>query len=210
MPSPSELSRQYVAAFNAGDLDALMALVDQSVDFKRPDEERLLTRSAVRSRYAEDWSDHAQVHLHVERLMECGSTAVIEIEVDAGPPSHEWFPRGRNSSTQHDSKCHNDECFRYLSKTIVITDSDENVGDIFKYSHHGYRIVLERHHAGKEHETKEDIDGCPHASRSQIEIGIFDPLHEFTQFDTNDGHNGLKDYEKDIQISIRKVIVTAK
>ena len=91
MPSPSELSLRYVAAFNAGDLDALMALVDESVDFKRPDDERLLTRSAVRSRYAQDWSDHAQVRVHVDRLMECGSTAVIEIEVDAGPPSHEWY-----------------------------------------------------------------------------------------------------------------------
>lgn len=91
MSSPTELSRRYVAAFNAGDLDALMALVDESVDFKRPDEERLLTRSAVRARYAEDWSDHEHVHVHVDRLMECGSTAVIEIEVDAGQPSHEWY-----------------------------------------------------------------------------------------------------------------------
>jgi hypothetical protein len=69
---------------------------------------------------------------------------------------------------------------------------------------------LERHHSGKEHEAKEDVDRCPQASRSEIEIGVFHPLHEFANFDTNDCHNGLKDNEKDIQITIGEVIVTAK
>ena len=91
MLSASELSSRYVAAFNAGDLEALDALIDDSVDFKRLGEQRLLSRSAVREQYAEDWSGHKQVHVHVHRILECGSTAVIEIEVDAGPPSHEWY-----------------------------------------------------------------------------------------------------------------------
>ena len=91
MPSPSELSRGYIAAFNAGDLDALIALVDESVDFKRPDEEHLAGRSAVKAQYLDDWSTHKQVKVHLVRLLESGSTAVAEIEVDAGPPSHEWY-----------------------------------------------------------------------------------------------------------------------
>ncbi len=91
MPSPSELSRAYIAAFNAGDLDTLISLVDDSVDFKRPDEEALFGQSSVRARYEEDWSDHKHVHVHVVRLFESGSTTLAEIEVDAGPPSHEWY-----------------------------------------------------------------------------------------------------------------------
>lgn len=91
MPSPAELSGQYITAFNAGDLDALIALVDESVDFKRPDEAPLTGRRAVRDQYAEDWSSHTQVHVQVLRLLESGSTATAEIEVDAGPPSHEWY-----------------------------------------------------------------------------------------------------------------------
>ena len=91
MSSPGALSRAYIAAFNAGDLDALIALVDDSVDFKRPDEECLTGRSAVRAQYEEDASTHKQVHVHVVRLFESGSTALAEIEVDAGPPSHEWY-----------------------------------------------------------------------------------------------------------------------
>jgi len=91
MPSPSELSRAYIAAFNAGDLDTLVSLVDDSVDFKRPDEEARFGQSAVRAQYEEDWSGHKHVHVHVVRLLESGSTTLVEIEVDAGPPSHEWY-----------------------------------------------------------------------------------------------------------------------
>jgi ketosteroid isomerase-like protein len=91
MTSPSDLSRAYVAAFNAGDLDALMALVDERVDFAMPDEEPLLGKEAVRLRYADGWSTHSQVRVDALRILESGSTAVAEIEVDAGPPSHEWY-----------------------------------------------------------------------------------------------------------------------
>jgi ketosteroid isomerase-like protein len=91
MPSPTELSRAYIAAFNAGDIDALVSLVDESVDFKRPDEECLLGRAAVEARYEEDWSTHKHVHVDVIRLFESGATVLAEIEVDAGPPSDEWY-----------------------------------------------------------------------------------------------------------------------
>lgn len=91
MPSAAELSRRYIAAFNAHDLDALIELVDESVDFKRPDEPALTTRAAVRAQYEDDQSSHAHVHVDVTRMLESGRTVVAEIEVEAGPPSHEWY-----------------------------------------------------------------------------------------------------------------------
>ena len=91
MPSPAELSRAYIAAFNAGDLDSLIGFIDDTVDFKRPDEEGLFGQSAVRARYEDDWSTHKHVHVDALRIFESGSTALAEIEVDAGPPSLEWY-----------------------------------------------------------------------------------------------------------------------
>lgn len=91
MRTPAELSRQYIAAHNAQDLERLAGLVAARVDFKRPDGPVLTIRAAVQARYAEDWSDHDRVDVQVLRLLESGSTVVAEIEVDAGPPSHEWY-----------------------------------------------------------------------------------------------------------------------
>ena len=91
MSSAVDLSRRYIEAFNAHDLEALVALVAPDVDFKRPDEAAMTSQSQVRAQYVIDWSDHDQVHVEVLRLMQSGSTAIAEIEVDAGPPSHEWY-----------------------------------------------------------------------------------------------------------------------
>ena len=87
----AELSRRYVEAHNSQDLDGLIALVADEVDFKRPDDSILTSRDEVREQYAKDWSSHRQVHVMVLRLLEAGSTVIAEIEVDAGPPSHEWY-----------------------------------------------------------------------------------------------------------------------
>jgi ketosteroid isomerase-like protein len=87
----AELSRRYIEAHNSRDLDALVALVADEVDFKRPDDPILTSRQLVQEQYATDWSTHGQVHVSVLRLLEAGSTVIAEIEVDAGPPSHEWY-----------------------------------------------------------------------------------------------------------------------
>ena len=87
----AELSRRYIDAHNAHDLDALAALVADEIDFKRPDDPVLTSRQQVRERYATDWSTHGQAHVSLLRLLEAGSTMIAEIEVDAGPPSHEWY-----------------------------------------------------------------------------------------------------------------------
>lgn len=91
MPTPAELSRRYIRAHNDQDLDGLVALVADGVDFKRPDDVALTSRDEVRARYAGDWSTHRQVHVKVLRLLETGATVIAEIEVDAGPPSHQWY-----------------------------------------------------------------------------------------------------------------------
>jgi hypothetical protein len=91
MPTPAELSRRYIRAHNAQDLDGLVALVADRVDFKRPDDLALTSRDEVRARYADDWSTHRQVHVKVLRLLATGATVIAEIEVDAGPPSHQWY-----------------------------------------------------------------------------------------------------------------------
>jgi hypothetical protein len=87
MPSSADLSRQYIEARNAHDLDGLVALVAGAVDFKRPDDPALTTSEEVRTRSAEDWSTHSHVRVDVLRLLESGPV-VAEIEVDEGPPSH--------------------------------------------------------------------------------------------------------------------------
>ena len=87
----AELSRRYIDAHNAHDLDVLVALVADEIDFKRPDERVLTSRQQVRERYATDWSTNAQAHVSLLRLLEAGSTVIAEIEVDAGPPSNEWY-----------------------------------------------------------------------------------------------------------------------
>ena len=91
MPSTADLSRRYIEAHNSQDLDGLIDLVAADIDFKRPEDPVLTSPAKVRAQYAHDWSTHSQVHVEVRRLMECGSTVVAEIEVDAGPPSHEWY-----------------------------------------------------------------------------------------------------------------------
>jgi hypothetical protein len=85
----AEFSRRYIEAHNSQDLDQLVALVADEIDFKRPDDPVLTSRQQVREQYATDWSTHDQVHVSVLRLLEAGSTVIAEIEVDAGPPSHE-------------------------------------------------------------------------------------------------------------------------
>lgn len=87
----AELSRRYAEAHNAKDLEALVALVSAEVDFKRPDDSVLSSREQVREQYAKDWSTHHQAHVSLLRLLEAGSTVIAEIEVDASPPSHEWY-----------------------------------------------------------------------------------------------------------------------
>jgi ketosteroid isomerase-like protein len=96
---PDELSRKYIDRHNDGDLDGLLALVAEDIEFKRAGDELLRGASAVRRQYEEDWEDHHHVVVTPKRLFELGRAAAIEIHVESGPPSnvmydgvvvHEW------------------------------------------------------------------------------------------------------------------------
>ena len=83
-----------------------MRLVDEFIDFKRAGDESLSGAEAVRRRYLEDWEDHAQVVVTVNRIFGSASSAAIEIHVESCPPSnvwcdavvvHDWSSKGRLS-----------------------------------------------------------------------------------------------------------------
>jgi len=104
--SPSELSRQYIKFHNDYDLDGLMGLVDELIDFKRAGDEPLRGAEAVRRQYQEDWAGHEQTVVTVSRILESESSAAVEIHVDSGPPSnvqyfgvvvHDWNRGGRHA-----------------------------------------------------------------------------------------------------------------
>jgi len=97
--SPSELSRRYIDRHNHGDLDGLLELVAENIDFKRAGDKPLRGTLAVRRQYQNDWHDHNHVVVTPNRIFESGRAAVIEIHVESGPPSnvgydavvvHEW------------------------------------------------------------------------------------------------------------------------
>ena len=73
------------------DIDGLMRLVDEFIDFKRAGDESLSGAEAVRRQYLEDWEGHAQVVVTVNRIFVSESSAAIEIHVESGPPSNVWY-----------------------------------------------------------------------------------------------------------------------
>ena len=104
MASPSELSRQYIEFHNDYDLDGLIGMVDELVDFKRAGDEPLCGAEVVRRQYQEDWEGHKHVVVTVRRIFESELSAAVEIHVDSGPPSnvqylgvvvHDWNKGGR-------------------------------------------------------------------------------------------------------------------
>jgi hypothetical protein len=86
--SPGEPSRRYIECHNDYDLDGLMGLVDEFVDFKRASDQPLSGAEAVRRQYRKDWAGHDQVVVTVKRIFESGSSAAVEIHVESGPPSN--------------------------------------------------------------------------------------------------------------------------
>ena len=102
--TPGELSRRYIEFHNSYDLDGLLSLVDDSISFKRAEEEPLVGAEAVRRQYLEGWDGHEGVVVTVRRIVEPESTAAVEIHVESGPPSnvqydgvvvHDWSSDGR-------------------------------------------------------------------------------------------------------------------
>jgi ketosteroid isomerase-like protein len=107
--SPVALSDRYFDAHNRQDLDGLMDLVDEDVEFKRAFDPTLKGRTAVREQYEKDWADHKYEIVYVTEIFEAEGKIAIEIQVDSGPPSnliyngvvvHHWNDEGRLARSQ--------------------------------------------------------------------------------------------------------------
>lgn len=99
-----DLSRRYIEAHNHLDLDGLMDLVDDDVEFKRAGDPPLNGKAAVRRQYEREWADHKSTMINIKELFDADQKVAIEIHVDTGPPStvhydglivHHWNGEGR-------------------------------------------------------------------------------------------------------------------
>ncbi|HEV3213888.1 MAG TPA: nuclear transport factor 2 family protein [Acidimicrobiales bacterium] len=89
--APVELSRRYIDRHNDGNLDGLLELVGEDIDFKRAGDPPLRGAAAVRRQYELDWKDHQQVVVTPLRAYERGRAAAIEIHVESGPPTNVMY-----------------------------------------------------------------------------------------------------------------------
>ena len=99
MTAPGELSCRYIDRHHDRDLDGLLDLVPEDIDFKRASDLPLRGSPAVRRQYEEDWQEHGHVVVTPLHFFELGRTAAVEIHVESGPPTnvmydgivvHEW------------------------------------------------------------------------------------------------------------------------
>lgn len=102
--SHAALSRHYIDVQNDQDIEALMALVDDDVEFKLAFDPPLVGKAAVRRQYERDWTDHEGTLVSVNEVFEGEEKVAVEIHVDSGPPSnvlfngvvvHQWNDEGR-------------------------------------------------------------------------------------------------------------------
>jgi ketosteroid isomerase-like protein len=107
--SPVDLSDRYFDAHNRQDLDSLVDLLDDDVEFKRAFDPALKGKKAVREQYEKDWADHKSEIVYVTEIFEAEGKLAIEIQVDSGPPSnliyngvvvHHWNDEGRLARSQ--------------------------------------------------------------------------------------------------------------
>jgi ketosteroid isomerase-like protein len=99
----AELTRQYMDAFNNRDIEALIALVNDPVEFVRPRLAPIHTRDGVRARYTADWKRRPHSSVHPIRVHEIGPTIIAEVVLRGSSSSepevpglviHEWNDDG--------------------------------------------------------------------------------------------------------------------
>ncbi len=107
--APMVLSCRFIEAHNQQDLDGLIDLVDETVEFKRAFDPPLTGKEAVRRQYERDWADHKGEVVHIAEMFESGARVALEVHVDSGPPSdllyngvfvHHWNAEGRLARLQ--------------------------------------------------------------------------------------------------------------
>lgn len=109
---------------------------------------------------------------------------------------------------QHNSKSNKYKSLYLCAKEMIITKSNEDIGNIFEYCHQWYCVVLQSSHAGKQHKTEQNIDRSPLSSSREAEGWILDPSHHLANLNGDDSDNGLVDDQQDIQsTSINKIVI---
>jgi hypothetical protein len=102
--SQVELSHAFIDIQNDRDIDGLMDLVDDNVEFKLAFDPPLYGKVAVRRQYERDFDDHEGSVVTIREVFETEGKVAIEIHVDSGPPSnvlydgvivHHWSDEGR-------------------------------------------------------------------------------------------------------------------
>ncbi len=98
------LSEEFIEVQNDRDIDGLMAMVDDDVEFKLAFDPPLSGKAEVRRQYERDWADHESMVVTIKEVFESERKVAIEIHVDSGPPSnvlyrgvvvHHWSDEGR-------------------------------------------------------------------------------------------------------------------
>ena len=104
-----ELSGCLIELHNRQDLEGLMDLVDDDVEFKRAFDPPLNGKDAVRQQYEKDWAEHKSEVVYITEIFEAEGRIAVEIQVDSGPPSnliyngvvvHHWNDEGRLARSQ--------------------------------------------------------------------------------------------------------------
>lgn len=79
--NPRELSVRLIELHNLRDLEGMMELMDEGLEFVRPGPAVMATKDEVRAQYEHDWSVFASSHVEVRRLLQVGAFVAAEITI---------------------------------------------------------------------------------------------------------------------------------
>lgn len=144
---------------------------------------------------------------HVEHVS-AGGDAVHGHPKETNESDFHVVPGGGNGTRKHDPKGDVNQSFRPCSETNVVSGGGEDVGNVLEDGNHGYRVELQRRHAGEEHETEKDIDGSPGLGHGPGQGRVFHPAGFAADLDAHDRRDGLKDNEENVQVTLVQVPVT--
>lgn len=98
--TPRELSVRLIELHNLRDLDGMMELMAERVEFVRPGPAVMATKDEVRAQYEHDWTVFARSHVEVRQLLQLDACVAAEITIRLragnderaveGAVFHEW------------------------------------------------------------------------------------------------------------------------
>lgn len=80
---PIELSKRLIEANNRRDLETMIGLVSDPVEFVRPGPVVLTSKEEVRQQYLRDWGLLDETQVEVRHIYEVGSTVAVELTMHA-------------------------------------------------------------------------------------------------------------------------------